>query len=501
MRTILWSILFFILTGTQQITLAQKATLNTKTLNNYLEKYLPQFKIPGFALAVVQNGEVIYQKYHGKVKLKGNAQINDQSLFQIASCTKAFTAAALGILVQQGKLKWDDKVIQYLPNFKLSDEWITQHLTIRDLLSHRSGLATYDGDLLIFRRAYRTEDVLNKIKHYPIRKPFRASYGYQNIMYMVAGEVVKQVSGKPWEVFVKEHIFAPLQMNHSYTHSPVASNPNLVQPFILQKPIDFVKEQPNASGSIFSTMSDMIRWTKMWLNPQNKLLKPSTIHQIFKPHNIRSISNLYKQLGIQFHHYGLGWQMFGYAGKKVVEHGGFLPGYMSKVMLIPEENLGVVMLSNDIHTFREALFFNILGNLLTNKPIDIAPPLLKYQQQMSKSSEYFIQAQRKRRKVNTSPSLPVEKFTGIYEDKLYGKAEVTLQGKKLYLKLLPHTQVFCSELSHWQDNQFLLTFKMGNYGLAGFVNFQTNKNGKLTGFKLNIPNPDLNFYNLNFEKK
>jgi len=290
-------------------------------------------------------------------------------------------------------------------------------------------------------------------------------------------------------------------MTQSYTQSPDASNPNLVQPFILQKPIDFVKEQPNASGSIFSTMRDMIRWTSMWLNPQNKLLKAQTIHQIFKPHNIRSISNLYKQLGIQFHHYGLGWQMFGFAGKKVVEHGGFLPGYMSKVMLVPEKNLGVIMLSNDIHTFREALFFNILGNALTSKPIDIAPPLLRYQQQTPKASEYFIQAQRKKRKKNTQPSVPLKKFSGVYEDKLYGKAKVSLKGQTLHLELLPHSQIFQAQLSHWQDNRFLLVFKTGNYGLAGFVNFKTNKNGQLTGFTLDIPNPDLNFYNLNFEKR
>ncbi|OJJ13971.1 hypothetical protein BKI52_44690 [marine bacterium AO1-C] len=501
MRTILWSTLFFIFLGTQQITLAQKAQLDTKALDAYLAKYLPQFKIPGFALAIIQNDKVVYQKYYGKVKLNGDVAINGQSLFQIASCTKAFTAAALGILVQQKKLKWDDKVVQYLPNFKLADEWITQHLTIRDLLSHRSGLAAYDGDLLIFRRPHNTQEVIQKLKHYPIRRSFRASYGYQNLMYMVAGEIIRKVSGKPWEAFIKEQIFEPLQMTHSYTRSPKASNPHLVRPFILQKPIDFVKEQPNASGSIFSTMDDMIRWTKMWLNPQNKLLKPRTVHQIFKPHNIRSISNLYKQLGIQFHSYGLGWQMFDFAGKKVVEHGGFLPGYMSKVMLVPGENLGVVMLSNDIHTFREALFFNILSNVLTNKPLDIAPPMLQYQQQMPKATQYFIQAQSKKRKKNTQPSLPLRRFTGTYEDKLYGKAEITLKGQKLSLKMLPHAQIFNTELSHWQDDRFLLTFKMGNYGLAGFVEFQLDKNKQLTGFKLNIPNPDLNFYNLNFEKK
>lgn len=500
MRKTLLGGLVCLITGMLSITQAQQYSLDTQALDRYLDQYIPQFKIPGFALAMIKENKVVYQKYYGTIKHQGKQPINAQAIFQLASCTKAFTAAGLGLLVQEGKIKWDDLVIKYLPDFKLADEWITKNLTIRDILSHRSGLAAYDGDLLFFRRKYNTQDVIQKIRNYPIRKQFRAYYGYQNTMYMVAGEIIHKVSGKPWETFIKERIFQPLQMNNSFPHSLAGTHPTLVQPYVLQKPIPFVKEQPNAAGSIFSSMQDMVSWAKMWLNNGKPLLNSRTVQQLFKVHTPISISNLHQKLGIHFRAYGLGWNMYDYAGKKIIEHGGFLPGYLSKIMLVPEEKLGIVMLSNDLHTFRESLFPYILNNYLKYPGTDVTSAMLQYQQYLSKGGENFMNAQRKHRKLNTSPSMPLHNYQGIYIDQNYGKAKITFKNNQLSLTLIPHATMFKSPLKHWQNDRFALNFYLGNMAVAGFAEFEVDDHDKIKGFKLNIPNPDLNFNNLHFKK-
>ena len=251
---------FYILVLIPQYLMSQ--SLNVDSLDVYISKLVAEYHMPGLAIGVIHNDSVIFKKGYGVTNTQRGKSVNTQTVFPILSCTKAFTATCLGILVDEGKLNWDDKVIQHLPNFKLSDPWITKEITISDLLSHRSGLGTYDGDLLWYGSKYSREEIIEKIQYYPIKNSFRVDFNYQNVMYLVAGKIVEKVSGLTWGEFVRDRVFAPLEMYYSSTSlSELLKAASYAHPHIANKPITpRSTDNIGPAGSINSNIDDMLRW-------------------------------------------------------------------------------------------------------------------------------------------------------------------------------------------------------------------------------------------------
>ncbi len=305
-------------------------------------------------------------------------KVTPETAFGIASCSKAFTAACLGILVDEGKLKWDDPVINHYPEFQMYDPYITSEMQIQDLLCHRSGLQTFDGDLLWYGSSYTREEVVSRIKFRENPYSFRSQFGYQNVMFIAAGEVILKVTGKTWDEFVKEKIFDPLNMNStSTTNSHFTSDMNVSAPHMDGKAMPFINyDNSGPAASINTSVSDMMAWIKMWLQKgtyeNNQIFSETYYYKALTPLTAMNGGKGEEIDGTHFYGYGLGWFLYDFEGRKIIQHGGGLPGVHSKVVLIPEDGLGYVIIANQISGLVESVNKKILDFYLTDSDKDWA---------------------------------------------------------------------------------------------------------------------------------
>jgi len=482
----------------------QNKTYNVSELNEIVENAYEAFQPTGLSVAIVKNDTAILQRSFGKRSSKTGKPVTNESLFNIASCTKPFTSTAMGLLVQKGKINWDDKVTDYLPELKLKDPCITNKLTIADILSHRSGLSTFTGDLLWYNTDYSNKEIIQRMEHLPIENDFRAEFGYQNNMFMIAGEVIERVSGMTWSEFVSKNIFSPLQM-----HSTKPSNDELTKDAELAYPhlndeqvelYDFNGTKPAAS--IMSNITDLSHWLRMLLNDGvfegDTIIRQSILEDCFTPKTNLSVRNSNNRT--HFRAYGLGWQVFDYQGKKIIEHNGGMPGYISKTTIIPEENLGIVVLNNGFGVFvHRALLYQIMDHFI--KPEKEKNWIEEYKQAKTSYQERKEKQRKQRLKQkveNTSPSLELTKYTGTFRDKMYGDATIEMTENTLELTLEPANKVFTSKMTHWHYDTFRVDFK-DPFLPYGLITFDFNSKGEVEGFKIDLPINDFHFNNLNFE--
>lgn len=478
------------------------AQVNLDKIDNYIKQAVLDSKAPGLAVAIVKDSQVVFSKAYGFADIEKEIPLTTQSLFNIASCTKAFVSAIVAKQVDEGKLSWSDKVIDFIPYFKLSDDWITNQLNMADILSHRSGLKTFAGDLLWYQTGYSNKEIIDRMKYLPIEREFRDEFGYQNNMYMIAGEIVSKLSGMQWYEYLDEMIFRKLEMNKSKTSSSqLGKNDNIAYPHLDGKRYQLAIEEPQAAGSIFSNVEDMSNWIMMLLNSGNnngeQVLSENVINDMFTPRTIMYIGSSLKKLGANFHAYGLGWQMYDLNGRKVIFHDGGMPGYIARVMLVPKENLGVVLLTNGKNFLPQALSMQIVDEFLGNTGSDWAADFnerAKRYEEMKKDKESEKSESRVK---GTSPSLKLEGYTGIYNDNSYGKAKIELVNENLVVSFPAKT--FLSEMEHWHYDTFKIN--LDEYLPEGFVTFDFNSKGEVTGFKIDLPNPDFHFNDLYFEKE
>ena len=477
------------------------------TIDEYIEKAVADFEVPGMAVGIIKDGEIVFAKGYG-TRLAGTEQkVDEHSLFGIASLSKAFTAAALGKLVEQGHLKWDDKVVEYLPNFKLHDEYVTKNLTIADLLSHRSGLATFDGDLLWYSTSYSRKEVIKRIQHLPLKHGFRAEFGYQNIMFMTAGEIIEKITGETWDMYIYEEFFEPIGMDESNTSNlQTPKDAAVAMPHVDGKPVPVINwDNSGPAASINSNVDDLLLWAKMWLGKGQidgtRILSEKTVNQLWAAQTTESVSSFDEFNGIHFKAYALGWHTFDYSGRKVVQHDGGLPGYISKLTLIPEENLGIVILANDMTWLNGALTYRILDLHMNSKDRDWAAEYLTYYKNYRKREAAKIEARNAERDMNTNRSFKDENtYVGTFRDKMYGDATVEMVKGNLVLTLLPTKELFTAKLEHWENDTY--RFKFNDPFLPeGFINFEVDKDqGTIPSFKIDLANPDLHFSNLHFKR-
>jgi CubicO group peptidase (beta-lactamase class C family) len=496
--------------------IAQTSTTaaRVKEIDEYAAKAGFDWKVPGFAIAIVKDDKVVFAKGYGVLELGKPTPVDEHTLFAIASNSKAFTAAALAMLVDEGKVKWDDKVTKYLPAFELYDPYVTRELTIRDLLSHRSGLATFGGDLLWYESEYSRDEILRRIRFLKPASSFRSRFGYQNILFMAAGEVVAKVSGKSWDEFVRERFFVPLAMTRTVsTHAYLLNITNVAMPHnevdgklrvIRYGKVDNIA----AAGGIKSSVADMAQWLRLQLGrgtyEGKKLFSSTASREMWTPHTVFSgISEQAEKLNPtrHFNLYGLGWILGDYQGRLQVSHGGGLDGMTSQVSLMPEEKLGVVVLTSSETP---------LSAILANKVLDVflGVPARDWNAEFlarARENGANRDADRKReqsRVPQTNPSLEQFAYTGTYSGEMYGDAKVTEENGKLVLRFVP-SPYFVGDLEHWNFDTFRVKWRDSIvYPFPrGFVTFTVNPQGKVDEMKIDVANPDFDFKELEFKRK
>jgi CubicO group peptidase (beta-lactamase class C family) len=467
---------------------AQKAPLGG--LDVYIEKAMREWEVPGLAIAVVRNDSVVFASGYGVRELGKPARVDEQTLFAVASTTKAFTAASLGMLVDAEKLKWDDPATRYLPGFQLDDPYVTRELTIRDLLTHRSGLSR--GDRLWWASPYDRKEVLRRVRHLKPSSSFRSSYGYQNIMFIAAGEVVESASGKNWDDFVRERIFQPLGMTASNTSIlALRDAENVATPHAKLegevRPIPWRNfDNLGSAGSINSNAWEMAQWVRLHLGrgtyKGKTLLSPAVVKEMQTPQTVIRASERTETLYPETHFraYGLGWFLQDYRGRKVVQHEGVLDGMRAQVGMVPQENLGVVVLTNMGSNLHAALMFRIFDAYLGPPRRDWSADLLAAAKTLRAEGEIEQKKIEEARVTGTKPSLPLEKYVGTYADSLYGEVQVSEEGGKLVVRAGP---AFTGDLEHWNYDTFRAVWRDPYMGKT-FVAFTLGAKGQVEELKL-----------------
>jgi CubicO group peptidase (beta-lactamase class C family) len=468
-------------------------------IDSYIKQAINDWKMPGFAVAIVKNDSVIFSKGYGVRNIEKNEPVNENTNFMIASCSKAFTTASIARLVDQGKLKWDDPVIKYLPYFHMFDPWVTKEMTIRDLVTHRSGLATFSGDILWLGSTYDKDEVIRRSQYLKPTTSFRSRYGYQNIMFSVAGEVIKVVSDTNWHSYVKHNFFEPLGMERSNTSiKEMKEKGNNAWPHrtkdgnVVPHSDYYSIETVAPAGAINSNVIDMAQWIRLQLNKGKygdiRIFSERQSNEMWSNNMFLGNSN-----------YGLGWFIAYNNGKRVLNHGGGMPGMISDVTIIPEEKFGMAILSNYETGMVNAIRNYIMDIMMNVEPKDYNKTSLE---SFKRRFENFEKENKRREEIrvkNTKPSLPLEKYCGIYEDKMYGKAEVNLKDGKLFLQFIP-SPTFRGELKHYHFDQFYVDWE-DEFLTRGWIKFDMNLNGEIKQFAIEVPNsPDFIFTELLFEK-
>jgi len=482
-----------------------------KSLDEYYSKSLADWEVPGMAIAIVKNDSVIFAKGYGVREIGKPEKVDINTLFEIASNTKAFTAAAMAILVDEGKIKWDDKVVQYLPWFQLYDPYVTYNMTIRDLLSHRSGLATFSGDLLWYGTTYSREEVIKRARFLKPIYGFREHYGYSNIMYLAAGEIIQVVSGKTWEEFVSERIFKPLGMKRTHTSTNslkgldnVAMCHTDFEGKVISIPyLNWDNIAP--AGAINSCVADLSKWIKLQLNRGTyksvQVFESARSREMWSPNTLQNVSSFSEKFfpSTHFRAYAMGWGVNDYLGRKIVSHSGGYDGMISYTCLIPEEKLGFVILTNKNSALYNPLVYKTLDMFLGGSNTDWSAMMLentKKQAEMEKKNKTDEELNRVK---DSHPTLELKEYVGLYGGELYGNAQVKLDNNALTITFHPAPK-FYATLKHWQYDTFTVRFLEFPSLPEGKITFIINAKGKVDEIRVNVPNPDFDFTELTFKK-
>lgn len=475
-------------------------------LVDYIENARQTFGVPGIAVGIIKDGEIVMSQGFGYRNAENKEKTDDNTIFGIASCSKAFTAACIGILVDQGKLKWDDKVIDHLPEFRMFDPYVTTEMEVQDLLCHRSGLQTFDGDLLWYGTNYSREDVMNRIRYREPSYSLRSNFGYQNVMFIIAGQLIEKVTGQSWDDFVSQNIFDPLNMKSSNTtNSTFTDQMNIAYPHIDGKPLEFINyDNSGPAASINTSVNDLLKWVQLLLNKgkndKNQLFSEQTYYEFTAPHTLLLSGKAETINGTHFRAYGLGWFLNDLNGRKIIQHGGGLPGFHSKVVLVPEENLAFVIIANQLSGLVEAVYRKILDDYVSHEGKDWA--YIYHESEVRQNQQKAVEDSiwNATRQLGTSPSLSLIQYTGTYEDKMYGKATIELKNETLSVSLLPTEKLFNGKLEHWQFNTFKVILN-DPFLPPGYITFNIDEYGEVQNFTIKLDNPDFHFYKLDFKKQ
>ncbi|MGB7727283.1 MAG: serine hydrolase [Candidatus Acidiferrum sp.] len=476
-------------------------------LDAYVARSMKTFEVPGMAVAIVKDGNVVLLKGYGVRKLGETTPVDENTLFGIGSNTKAFTAAALGTLVDQGKISWDDPVYERLKGFEMYDPYVSKEMQIRDLLCHRSGLGLGEGDLMFWpHTSFTRDDVVYRLRYLKPKTSFRTTYAYNNLMFVTAGQVVAEVSGKSWDDYLREKIFLPLGMNNTNTSAsafkqgddwavPHSKVDGKLQPIRIEN-----LDNAGPAGSINSSVADMSKWVLLQLNhgtipaTQTRVFSERASREMWSQQMIVPVRPLpaeLKNLQAHFAGYGMGWALRDYKGRKLVGHTGGVAGYVTRVMLVPEENLGVVILTNAEEDFAfESVLYHILDSYFGGSTADYITGFKALEDKQRKDADETMSKAAQTRAVESKPSLPMEKYAGDYLDPWYGKVTIRQESNGLMLNF-ERTEKGLADLQPWQYDTFRAHWR--NHTEDAFVTFTLKPDGSIDHFTMVAVSPLADF--------
>jgi CubicO group peptidase (beta-lactamase class C family) len=445
--------------------------MNTDQLNKTIFKTLTAWGVPGAAVAVVQ-GEDVFTQGYGVLEAGKPETVNANTIFAIGSTSKAFTSALVGMLVDEGKLGWDDPVVKYLPDFQLYDEWVTKNVTVRDLLCHRLGLER--AQRLYYHRGYDQREIIRRMHYLKPAAGFRTQFHYANQQFGAAGLIIEAVTGKTWDDFIRDRIFTPLGMSRSasgYDRLPDLQNfasphavldetyPSSVRFLGEQRPIEQYKIVHEPAGSVHTSANDLAQWLKALLNNGAPLLQKSTFAELTSPQMVmQDILNselaplAYLQPATHFWTYGLGWWVMDYHGEKVLMHGGQMPGYNSAVAFFPQRTLALAVMVNVHQTLAHAALFYAISDILLDKSgRDWSTEFQMVAQGYMAEVKNQVDNMRLKRNPNLPPSIGLDSYAGTFSNDLFGEMTVSLEEDSLQLKYGVNT----AALEHWEGDTFL----------------------------------------------
>lgn len=466
----------------------------------------------GVAVVVVKDNKIVHLKGYGVTSIKSKEAVNENTLFAIASNSKAFTTAALAMLVDDGKLNWNDKVVNYIPEFKMYDPYVTENFNIQDLLTHRSGLGLGAGDLMFFPDGsdFTIKDVLHSFQYQKPTSAFRTKYDYDNLLYVVAGEVVARVSGMSWAEFVETKIMRPIGMERSvgvyqrlkdknnvaYPHSSKEGKLKQLEPYTKND------ESLGAAGGIYASVHDLSKWLILHLNNgaygekrSKQLISDKNHAELWKAHtNIAFNVKPEPPYKTHFKSYGLGWGLSDRNGYVVVEHTGGLPGMLSNTILIPELNVGFVVLTNTdpgSYSFY-SIAMEIMDAYIGVERKDWISDADMWVQKNETESDIVTKAVWETVSKAKTKKIDYSNYVGMYQDNWFGKVEIVLKNDKLWFKSLKSPKLN-GEMFFYKANTFAIKWEYQDMPCDAFAMFTLDENGKAIGIKMKGISPNIDF--------
>lgn len=488
------------------------AQLSSKEVDLLVEKSMEKFNVAGVSVAIVKDGKIIHKKGYGFKSIATKQLVDENTNFQIASNSKAFTTTALAILVDEGKISWKDKVKTYIPEFKMYNEYVTEHFLIEDLLCHRSGLGLGAGDLMFFPNGsdFTIKDVLSNFQYFKPVSEFRTQFDYDNLLYFVAGELTARVSGMSWESFIEAKILNPLQMNNSKasmkgitdrSNLAVAHTTNGTENGKIKTISGFEEMVNGAAGGIVSNADDMSKWVLVQLNKgkygtnlDKQLFSEQRQSEMWKLYAVQDAdpNPRYNQ---HFSGYGLGWNLSDIKGNLNVSHTGGLPGMLSIVTMVPDLNLGIIILTNTddggAGVF-SSVSQTIIDSYLGLNDFGWVDKFAGYFQSQKNTGDDVVKKVWETVNKAKSTKIKNDDFVGQYQDKWFGKIEVFLKGNQLWFKSLRSPKLN-GPMQFYKANTFAIKWEYQDMNCDAFAIFSLDEEGKAQSIKMKGISPTIDF--------
>lgn len=466
-----------------------------RDIDAYVARVLATFHTPGAAIAIVRDGRMVFAKGYGVRRLGSPEPVDERTVFQVASNTKAFTAAALAMLVDSGRIRWDDRVVDRLPGFAMSDPYVSREMRVWDLLVHNSGLPLGGGDLLWFHADYPRREIVRRLRFVPLATSFRSAYAYDNVLYIAAGELVGAVTGRPWDEFVRERIFVPLGMTGTGTTDSartaalnIAAPHGMVDGRLQVVNVDSA-DNIGAAGGIHSSVVDMAQWIRVQLDSgriegDRRLWSARRTTEMWHGRTVLNPPG-----GANLAAYALGWNVYDQQGLKIVTHTGGLAGMISRVLLIPGRRTGFVILTNAESAAMTALTL-YLRAFYTGAPAadhiaQLTAPGAVFDE---RAWEAKLDSQHVR---GTAPSLPLARYAGRYTDPWYGDVGMSEEGGHLVIRF-SHSPTYTADLEHWHHDVFRARFRVRSIPDA-WVYFALRPDGSIELMRMAAVSPSTDF--------
>ncbi|MBL7816469.1 MAG: serine hydrolase [Saprospiraceae bacterium] len=514
--------LFFALILVLQVSKTTAQPITSLQIDTLVEKVLKIFDVPGIAVGIIKDDKLIHAKGYGVRSLLNKKPVDENTLFGVASNSKAFTAAALAILIDEGKLTWDSKVTDFIPNFKLYNPYVTEEFTVRDLLTHRSGMGLGAGDLMMFPDSnnFTRQDIIHNLRYLKPVSSFRTKYDYDNNLYIVAGEVIAKASGMSWEDFIEKRIMQPLGMTKSAAsivrlkdrsniinaHAPVEGKVEAIR-------MDW-SETANAAGGIYSNVTDLSKWLIMQMNGgkygenlSKRLFSEDMHEEMWSPQTIINVRGK-NPYNTHFASYGLGWFLSDVKGYKQCTHTGGLAGIVTQITLIPELKLGIIVLTNQ----QQGAAFTAITNTIKDSYLGVTG-IDRLKQMQDRYEKGIAEAKKITNEVWTNieaaqktalVKLSVDSILGTYTDAWFGDVTIAQKNGKTRFDSKRSPRL-TGELFFYKANTFVVKWDDRSMDADAFVEFTLDREGRAESIKMNAISPltdfSFDFQDLDFKRK